>query len=119
MNDKELISKSKLHDMIYNYIKPELDKCNNTGYWIDNSLQGAFYWRLINGVRHIRYIGARLYNDYWGIYNDWCADEYTNIKIYTDHVEFIEESKFTDFDKEFMRGLYLKIKEFVEGDNNE
>jgi hypothetical protein len=118
-NKKELISQDELYDIMYNYLKPELDKFNSSGCsWAHVSRVDTFYWNLYNNVEHrIHTIGSCLYNDYWGIYNDWCADEYTNIKIYTDHVEFIEESKFTDFDRDFMRGLYDKIKEYIEYNN--
>jgi hypothetical protein len=55
--------------------------------------------------------------------NAYFIEGNVNIKVFEDHVEFIEDSEFNDFDKEFMHGLYLKIKEFVEGcdikeDNN-
>ena len=128
MNDenKKLISQEELLDIMFDYIKPELDKCYSSGnLWTNGSEAGAFDWYLYNGVgTHGRAVGSRLYDDnHWIIYNDYYDEKNTNIKVFEDHVEFIEESKFTDFDKEFMRGLYLKIKEFVEGcdikeDNN-
>ena len=118
-NKKELISQSRLKKIMFDYIISELDKCDLIGRgWSYGCLAGTFYWRLNGGYR-ARDIGSRLCNDYWGIYNDQCTDEYTNIKIYPDHVEFIDESKFTDFDPDFMYGLYMKIKEVVEGDDIE
>ena len=120
-NNKELMSQDELHDIMYNYLKPELNKCKEMGgVWADSSNAGGFYWNLGIGVGYrARISSSRLCINHWKIYNNTHKEENVNIKIFNDHVEFIEDSKFTDFDRDFMYGLYFKIKEYVEGCNNE
>jgi hypothetical protein len=112
--NKKLISKSKLFDIIEHYIKPELDKCDSSyGFHDYVCSMGKFYWHLgfIDAFgKQSKTIGALIYDNHWEIYNDchtYCDDnKHTNIKIYTDHVEFIEDSEFNDFDHDFMYSLY-------------
>lgn len=81
-----------------------------------------FVWFLRNSVKVWKYAGfARLIDDHWAIYTDRYNKENlnVNIKIYKDHIEFNNNSKFEDFDKEYMYGLYEKIKEYVEGNKEE
>lgn len=119
MNNKELMSQDELKEIMYNYLKPELDKCKEmNGICRDGSQAGGFCWYLFDGAGvRTRSIGARLCDGYWEILNDLQNSESVNIKVYPDHVEFIEDSKFNDFDHDFMYELCLKIKEFVEGNN--
>lgn len=116
--NKELISQDELYLIIINYILTTLDTGLRDGsYWDSNSKLGHFYWRLVDGDGSTHIIGARRCSDHWAIYNDHRDDKgrNTNIKVFHDYIEFFEYSEFGDFDKEFMRGLYLKIKEVVEG----
>jgi hypothetical protein len=115
--NKKLISQSRLLVIVYNYIKPELDKCYSSGGdWDIFSMPDVFAWDLSDGVgNRNRNIGARLRNDHWVIFNNcYYIEEHVNIKIFNDHVEFIEDSEFDDFDHDFMYDLYMKIKEVVE-----
>jgi hypothetical protein len=120
MDNKELMSQEELSDIMFDYIKPELDKCySSDGFWTYGFPAGAFCWNLVTGVgNRNRIIGSREYKDHLDIHNGaYFIEGNVNIKVFEDHVEFIEDSEFNDFDKEFMHGLYLKIKEFVEGNN--
>jgi dCMP deaminase len=117
MNNEELISQNELYDIMYNYLKPTLNECKKRdGIWGSTSPTNAFSWTL-NDDNGYRYIGSYLYSDHWEIVNDDYKEENVNIKVFIDYVEFIEDSEFIEFDKEFMRGLYENIKEFVEGNN--
>lgn len=114
-----MITKDELHDVMVSYLKPKLDECiNNGGYWNNGSYAGLFYWYLnsASSFSHM-YIGSRIIieNDEiigFDIYNTYSDEkDYVNIKIRKNNIEFIEDSKFVDFDKEFMYGLYRKIVE--------
>ena len=120
-NNKGLISKDKLQDIIYQFIKPELDVCAGMGgSWSIGFLADTFYYNLNSCVgNHNRYMGSRLCDNYWAIYTGDYKEEHVNIKIFNDHIEFIEDSEFNDFSNGFMHELYEKIKKFVEGDNTE
>lgn len=116
MDNKGLISQDKLCDIMGNHLKQELDECEETGgSWRYGSLSSVFSWKLYDSLGYLnRHIAARLCDDQWEIYNNYYDDKDVNIKVFEDHVEFIEESDFDDFSKDFMRGLYEKIKEYVD-----
>lgn len=123
--NKPLIDENDLHDIIHEYMKPELTKCVNTGgRWNVGSNAGAFYWNCLNGSSgayttigvHVikengEIIGYKVYNTY---FNDAA---FFNIDISKDGIKFIENSKFEDYDRNFMYKLYEKIKEKMEGEN--
>ena len=116
-----LITNTELHDIMYEYISPEIDKCTTNGSaWYYGSFAGFFYWSLCSsssyssvviGSSFIKendeIIGFDIYNTYGS--NEKCV----NIKIRKDRIEFIEDSKFCDFNRDFMHGLFEKIKEYM------
>ena len=113
--NKELISQDILYDIIYNYIKPELNKCDDmiSGHWARGSQEGVFYWHLHNDGARYRFIGSYKRDDHWEIYNDYFEEENVNIKVYSDHIEFIENSKFEDFSRDEMYSLYEFLKDKI------
>lgn len=107
-----------LYYIISEHIEPVLRKCEDEP--LNHYSPTSFWWVL----DHCRYgIGCKRidnhweiytgFDDSWEIYTDF-DDSHVNIKIYPNNVvEFIDESAFPDFDKEFMYSLYMKIKEVL------
>lgn len=123
--DKPLIDKNELYDIIHEYIKPELEKYeNNDRSWLGGFDAGLFCWNLYSGsYASYASIGSRIIKENdkvigFDIYNSHSfQEEYVNIKIRKDKIEFLEDSKFEDYDRDFMYKLYEKIKEKMEGEN--
>ena len=120
MNEiKKLINQIDLYATVFDYIKPGLDNHKYLGkYWSFGTREDAFDLALSEGVGYRHHIiGACLIDNYWEIYNNYHVDKNVNIKVFNARVEFIEDSEFKDFNKEYMYKLYLIIKEVVEGAN--
>lgn len=108
-------------DIIHEYIKPELDKCiDNGGYWRHAFYNDFFCWYLTcdsSGI--VKKLGSLVIKENdeiigFDIYNtNYSNKNHANIKIRKDRIEFIEDSEFKDFNRDFMCGLYEKIKEYV------
>ena len=120
-NNKELIKQYDLRSLVDEWLKTFADgrshhmgknHVNRTTY--DNS----FNWYLddIDGSQY-SVAGAVLHNEHWDIHNDFYKEENVNIKIFNDHIEFIEDSKFRDFSKEEMYSLYTFLGEKMFGVN--
>ena len=110
----KIITKKDLYDIIFEWIKPKLDKClASGGRCLSGSDARGFYLYLNTGVgRRHRQIGAQsvLYGDGHLGYEIWSwRGDNVNIRIRKDSIEFIENSKFEDFSKEDMKELYYKI----------
>ena len=60
-----------------------------------------------------RHSGSYLCKDHWEICNDYYDNENVNIKIYNDHIEFIEDSKFEDFSRDEMYSLYTFLNDKI------
>ena len=121
MDKNELISREVLHPLINEWLKPFIDEWSRLGgYWCNSSGADSFYWYLgISVGSRGRSGGSRLIGDYWGIYNDFYQEENINIKIFKDHIEFIEDSKFIAFTREEMYSLYTFLKEKIFGNKDE
>lgn len=110
-----IFTKDEMHNIIFNYIKPELDKyVDMGGCWTYGSQAGHFSWDLHSGVGcRYRDIGLmfldngeiHVYNDYFDK-NDHST---SNIIVNEDSIRFVDNSKFKDFDRDFMYGLYEKF----------
>ena len=110
-----MISKESLQYIIFEWIKPKLDKCVASGGRCLSGLDAIGFYLYLNygvgrrhrqiGVQSVSYADEHLGYDIW----IWRGDN-VNIRIRKDSIEFIENSKFEDFSKEEMRDLYNKIK---------
>lgn len=121
-NKKGFIPKDKLKEIIYQYIKSDLIKVElRDSYWSHNSYMNEFNFTIGSPREYdSRVIGCTLISSEelrWVIY---VKDPHSMdgsipiIIIFENKVEFIDDAKFTVFSREFMCGLYLKIKESVE-----
>ena len=128
-NDKEeykMISRNELYDIMLDYLRPRLEKCEiNYGSWDGSSDACLFCWCLsyaFSGSNAA--VGSRIIKENgeiigFDIYNTYSQKaEYVNIKIRKDKIEFIEDSKFEDFDKDFMNGLFNAINSSAEVKND-
>lgn len=115
--------KKIIYDVMCNHIKPEVDKNNEMGgRWHNVSNYGLFWWSLYASFSYrSRVSGSRLSKDKkcWKIFNGCNNDENYNIIVHfndndeiTD-VEWIEDSEFDAFDKEFMYSIYEDLKKYV------
>ena len=120
--------KKIIYDVMYEYIKPELDKIDEIGdSWLSCSGAGSFYWILNDSSSdRSRYSGSRLFKDEncWKIFNGYNDDEPYNIIVYFNdsgeitNVEWDEDSEFNAFDKEFMYSIYKDLKKYADKNNN-
>ena len=119
MNMKNNVKKI-IYNVMYNHIEPKLDENNEVGgNWLNGSTAGMFYWHLADSYSGLyRYSGSRLFinNKCWKIYNGYGCDEHYNIIVHFNdndkitNVEWIEDSEFDAFDKEFMYSIYEDLK---------
>ena len=116
------LTEEKIYDIMREYLLPEIKKCKKVGSsWYYGSDAGHFYWNFpdVNGNRfgnRYRVLGSRLVNGWWHIYNDHFdsdTESTTNVIIRKDHVYFIDGSTFKAFDRDFMYGLYEKLKKHL------
>ena len=124
INNKELIPKEKLFSFLHEWSKPFIDKFKNIGGGWQSSLgPDGFRWNLITvsdgmGIPALT-CELDLIDDHWDIHNHILNrdddEKYANIRIFNDHIEFIEDSEFTDFSKEEMYSLYEFLKERIFG----
>ena len=115
-NNKELVSRDELFPLVKGWVNQvassRLDiQLETSSFLKDNRVW--FYLTDINFGNMYRYIAVTLIEDHWVIYNDWHAEEFINIKIFKDHIEFNEDSMFVDFTKEEMYNLYTLLKEII------
>ena len=121
-NNKELISGKDLFSLVEEWLSPMINnkKIRLGGNWnISNGAVG-FYWDLFDSDGKIHSGYGRLRDDHWDVFNG-AYDEYiqTNIRIFKDSIEFIEDSKFIDFTRDEMYSLYEFLKERIFGNNTE
>ncbi|MBR5296981.1 MAG: hypothetical protein IKU29_03825 [Parabacteroides sp.] len=115
--------KKIIYNVMYNRIEPELDENNEVGgLWTGGSSAGMLYWHLADCYSgRYRYSGSRLFinNKCWKIYNGYGEDEHYNIIVHFNdndeitNVEWIDDSTFDAFDKEFMYSIYEDLKKYI------
>ena len=115
-------SKDIIYDVTYKHIKPKLDKnVKMGGYSINGSDSGLFYWALkYRSLDYYHILGSRLFKDEncWKIYSGHHMIEHYNIIVHFNNndeitnVEWIEDSRFNPFDKEFMYSIYEELKKY-------
>lgn len=113
-NNKELVSRDELFPLVKGWVKQVASRLGAeimTSFPRDKRLW--FYLTTTDLGNLYRYIGVSLIEDHWEIFNDWYAEEFVNIRIFNDRIEFNENSKFTDFTREVMYNLYTLLKEII------
>jgi hypothetical protein len=115
-NNKELVSGDELFPLVKGWVNQvassRLDIQLGTSSFLKNN-RVWFYLTDTNFGNMYRYIAMALIKDHWVIYNDWYAEEFINIRIFKDNIEFNEDSTFTDFTREEMYNLYTLLKEII------
>ena len=111
-----------IYDVMYKHIKPKLDKnVEMGGYSINGSDSELFYWALKDpSLDYYHNLGSRLFKDgnCWKIYSGHHMVEHYNIIVHFNdndkitNVEWIEDSRFNPFNKEFMYSIYEDLKKY-------
>lgn len=110
-----------IKDVIIDWLTPHIKRVARLGgHWGSDSYAGAFYWDCSNNSSATYAdIGARLCND--GEISIWTSNsENVNIRIYYDTaiskpiVSHNTDSEHEDFSEDDIKNLYIKIKEYLE-----